>query len=167
MLAFGQFSAPQQELYSQLHAYACDAFKRAAEREMEHAWQEIPELHRTVVSVYAANAFGSVFWLGSRINHSCLPSLNFSFNLALQQETFHAIRDIKAGEELTIMYINGTNRTNHQRRAESAKWGFLCSCPACEDTLCGQAREEKRAELFALDQGLAIYAIPGTKKPYN
>lgn len=91
VLAFEQLSAPQQELYLQLHAYACDAFKRAAEREMEHTWQEIPKLHRTVLSVYAANAFGSVFWLGSRINHSCLPNLNFSFNPALQQETFHAI----------------------------------------------------------------------------
>lgn len=74
----------------------------------------------------------------------------------LEKETFHAIRDIMAGEELTITYIGGTNRTRSQRQAELDKWGFRCTCPACDDTLQGRERERKRAELFALDQKLAM-----------
>lgn len=131
---------------------------------MQQTWQEIPELHRTVLAIYAANAFGSVFLLGSRINHSCLPNIHFAYNSMLKEETFHAIRDIMAGEELTIMYINGTNRTRDQRKAELDKWGFTCSCPVCEDTLQGKEREEKRAQLFALDQELAMDAQLGSEK---
>lgn len=62
------------------------------------------------------------------------------------------------------MYINGTNRTKSQRQAELKKWGFWCSCPACENTLQGQKREEKMAELFALDQALAVHAFSVTAK---
>lgn len=164
VLAFDQLPLSQQESFLKLHGYACDSFKRAAEREMQQTWQEIPELHRTVLAIYAANAFGSVFLLGSRINHSCLPNIHFAYNSMLKEETFHAIRDIMAGEELTIMYINGTNRTRDQRKAELDKWGFTCSCPVCEDTLQGKEREEKRAQLFALDQELAMDAQLGSEK---
>lgn len=65
MMAFEQLAPPQQELFLQLHGYACNKFKRAAEREMEQAWQDISELHRTVLSIYAANALwqGFLAWL--------------------------------------------------------------------------------------------------------
>lgn len=136
---------------------------------MEQSWQQIPELHRRVLAIYAANAFGNVFLLGSRINHSCVPNIHFANNSVLEKETFHAIRDIMAGEELTITYICGTNRTQSQRQAELDKWGFRCTCPACEDTLQGRRREEKRAGLLALDQKLAmnIRIGGGTNESYK
>lgn len=164
---FEQLASSQQELFLQLHGYACDSFKCAAEREMEQAWQDISELHRKVLSIYAANAFGNVYFLGSRINHSCLPNVNFAYNANLKEETFHAIRDIMVGEELTIMYINGTNRTKDQRKAELNRWGFICSCLACEDTPRGKQREEMRAQLFNLDQQLAMDAKFGTNKSHK
>jgi hypothetical protein len=153
--AFESLSSSQKKSYLELHDYACDLFKRAAEREMDRDWEKIPELHRKVLGVWAANAFGSVFLLGSRINHSCTPNVNFAYNSALEKETYHAVRDIKAGEELTIMYINGTNRTRSQRQDELENWGFQCSCSACEDTPQGGKKEKKRVELFKLDQELA------------
>ncbi|KAF7592476.1 hypothetical protein BBP40_000211 [Aspergillus hancockii] len=165
--AFQSLPLLQQTLYLELHGHACDAFKRAAEREMERKWQQIPELHRTVLSIYAANAFRGVFLLGSRFNHSCIPNVNFAYNPILEKETFHAIRDITAGEELTIMYIDGTNRTRSQRQAELDKWGFRCTCPACEDTLLGQERERKRAQLFAFDQELAMHTHFGTEQSHK
>lgn len=55
------------------------------------------------------------------------------------------------------MYMNGTNRTRDQRQSELGNWGFQCSCPACEDTPQGRKREEKRIELFKLDQELAMH----------
>ncbi|KAJ5475202.1 TPR domain protein [Penicillium diatomitis] len=93
-------------MYLQLHAYACGAFKRAAGHEMGQAWKEISGLHRKVLSIFAANSFKDVFWLGSRINHSCLPNVAFSYNPAIKHGTFHAIRDLAAGEELTVEYIS-------------------------------------------------------------
>ncbi|KAK2764551.1 hypothetical protein FQN54_009246 [Arachnomyces sp. PD_36] len=162
--AFKNLPLSQQNLYLELYGYACGLFKRSAEHEMGQKWQLIPELHRTVLAIYAANAFGDVFLLGSHINHSCLPNIHFAYNSELEEETFHAIRDITAGEELSIMYILGTNRTRSQRQAELDKWGFQCNCLACEDTLQGREREEKRAELFALDQKLAMDKYIGTEK---
>ncbi|KFY65616.1 hypothetical protein V496_02447 [Pseudogymnoascus sp. VKM F-4515 (FW-2607)] len=88
--AFEGLSSSQKKAYLELHDYACDLFKRAAEREMDQDWEKIPELHRKVLGVWAANAFGSVFLLGSRINHSCTPNVNFAYNSALEKETYHA-----------------------------------------------------------------------------
>lgn len=123
---------------------------------MEQDWQQIPELHHRVLAIYAANAFGNVFLLGSRINHSCIPNIHFANNSVLKKETFHAVRDSVAGEELTITYIGGTNHTQSQRQAELDKWGFRCTCPACDNTLQGRTREQKRVELSVLDQQLAM-----------
>lgn len=162
--AFEKLTASEQSLYLELRGHASASFKCAAEREMGQSWDEIQDVHRRVLAIYAANAFGGVFLLGSRINHSCLPNINFAYNSMLEKETFHAIRDIRAGEELTIMYIDGTNRTRSQRLAKLDQWGFRCTCPACEDTLRGEKREEKRAQLFALDQELAMIAFLDTKK---
>jgi len=61
--AFESLPSSQQSLYLDLHGHACEPFKRAAEREMEQNWQQIPELHRRVLAIYAANAFGNVFLL--------------------------------------------------------------------------------------------------------
>lgn len=81
---------------------------------MNQEWEKILQLHCKVLVVWAANSFGNVFLLGSCINHSCTSNINFAYNSALEKETFHAIHDINAGEELTIIYIDGANRTRRQ-----------------------------------------------------
>ncbi|KAF2868037.1 TPR domain protein [Massariosphaeria phaeospora] len=154
--AFERLSSPQQRCYLELHEFASDTFKRAVENEMGQKWQEIPELHRKVLAISAANAFGNVFFLGSRINHSCIPNIHFAYNPMLEKETFHAIRDIAAQEELTITYIIGGNHTRSQRQAKLDEWGFLCTCPVCEDTEQGRKKEKKRAQMLELDQKLAL-----------
>ncbi|KAF1952906.1 TPR domain protein, partial [Byssothecium circinans] len=156
LYAFESLSASQQGSYLELHGFACAAFRHAAEQEMGRSWQEMPELQRRVLAIFAANAFGDVFLLGSRINHSCIPNIHFAYNSILEKETFHAVRDITAGEELTISYNNGVNRTKSQRQAELDNWGFICTCAACEITAEGKEREAKRVQLFSLDQELAI-----------
>lgn len=75
---------------------------------MGQTWDRIPFLYQIVLSVYASNAIGDVYLLGPRINHSCIPNVHFAFNTAIEKETFHAMRDIQTGEELTIMYNPGT-----------------------------------------------------------
>jgi hypothetical protein len=147
---------PEQSSYLELHGYACDLYKHAVEQATGQSWHILPELHRKVLAIYAANSFDRVFLLGPRINHSCIPNIDFAYNRTLEKETFHAVRDITAGEELTISYITGVNRTRIQRQSELDNWGFRCLCPACEDTAPGRRREEERAKLFSLDQDIAI-----------
>ncbi|KAJ5538643.1 TPR domain protein [Penicillium frequentans] len=132
--------------------------------EFKQAWEDIPEFHRTVLSIFKANAFGGMIFLtGSRINHSCIPNLNFAYNGLLEKGTFHAVRDIAAGEELTVMYIDGVNRPRTRRQSELLQWGFLCICPACEDTPAGDLKEKRRLELFLIDQVLAINELTGAQ----
>lgn len=154
--AFQKLSVSQQELYFQLHGFAGAAFKRSAENEIGRAWQAIPPTERDILAIWAANAFGHVYLLGSRFNHSCIPNIHFAHNPTLGKETFHAVRNIAAGEELTIPYIDGMNRTRGQRQVELDERGFVCDCPACENTKDGQRKEEGRAKMFDLDQDLAI-----------
>ena len=157
VLAFESLPAAQKTTYLELHGFACDAFKRATEHDIGMAWQDLPELCCRILSIWQANTFGDVFPLASRINHSCVPNINFAYNSLLEMETFNAVRDIAAGEELTIMYINGVSRTHTQRQAELDKWGFTCTCPACDTTVPGwQEKEDKRAQLFMHDQKLAF-----------
>lgn len=153
--AFKKLSVSQQHLYLQLRGFAGAAFKRSAEKEIGRAWQAMSLAERDILAIWAANAFGHVYLLGSRFNHSCIPNINFAYNPALNKETFHAVRNIAAGEELTITYIDGMNRTRGQRQAELNERGFVCDCPACENTKDGQRKEEKRAKMFDLDQNLA------------
>jgi hypothetical protein len=165
--AFESLSVSKQSLYLQLHGFACAEFRRAAEREMGQSWEMMPELQRKVFSIFAANAFGDVFLLGSRINHSCIPNIDFAYNTSLAKETFHAVRDIAAGEELAISYNDGINRTKSQRQGELDKWGFTCTCPTCETTTEGREREAKREQLFSLDQELAMTMIFSTPKSWE
>ncbi|KAJ5503599.1 hypothetical protein N7463_006473 [Penicillium fimorum] len=165
--AFEHLPPSQQKSYLELYGYAGELFKHFVEYETGKSWQELPEVHRKVLAIYAANAFGYVFFLGSRINHSCIPNVNFAYNPILREEVFHVIRDIVAGEELTVMYIDGTNLTQGQRQNELSRYGFQCTCPACEDTVQGRQRERKRAELAILDQELAATADDGTNESYR
>jgi hypothetical protein len=154
--AFEKLSVSQKNSYLQLRGFAGAAFKRAAEDETGRAWQAMSPMERKILTIWAANTFGHVFLLGSRFNHSCIPNINFAYNPDLDKETFHAVRNITAGEELTITYIDGMNRTRKQRQVELDKRGFICDCPACENTKEGETREKKRAQMLDLDQALAI-----------
>ncbi|KAL3703364.1 hypothetical protein TMatcc_010553 [Talaromyces marneffei ATCC 18224] len=69
-------------------------------------------------------------------------------------ETFHTIQDISAGEELLITYMDGSNWVRSKRQEYLQKWGFECSCPVCEDTPEGRAKEEKRLIMSLLSDDL-------------
>jgi len=103
-----------------------------------------------------------LFLMGSRINHSCIPNVHFACNNAIGKGTIHTVRDIAVGEELTLIYIDGVNRPRTRRQSELLQWGFLCTCPACEDTPEGNLKEKRRLELFLIDQVLAINERTGT-----
>lgn len=156
VMAFKQLPLQQQEQYLTLHYYASDGFKRSVEEEIGQSWDSIPELDRTVLGIWGTNAYVNVFLLSSRINHSCLPNIQHSWHPGLEQEVFHAVRDITAGEELTVSYLGPLNGDKKRRQGDLDDWGFKCSCPVCEDTPEGMEREKKFAQLYRLENELAF-----------
>jgi len=87
-----------------------------------------------------------------KINHSCLPSCHFSWNSNQREEVVHAVRDIPAGEELSVTYIEPFASRDARRRRLQDRFGFLCACPSCAtegNDL--KASNEARERMAALD----------------
>jgi hypothetical protein len=110
-----------------------------------------------VMSILETNSFeitegGAMFGSAvipeaSRMNHSCTPNVYHCWNETINQLTVHAIRDIKAGEEILTCYINVCGKTT-DRQSKLARWGFTCDCAACDQsTPYGQASELRRTRL--------------------
>ncbi|KAF2193110.1 TPR domain protein [Zopfia rhizophila CBS 207.26] len=162
--AFEKLSNKEKELYLQFHGFSCQLRKKGVERYIGKTWSRLSSLQKKVISIYDANGFDvGVFYLASRINHSCIPNIHYEFNESLQKGTYHAVRDIEKGEELYLSYINGGNRTREQRQPKLDQWGFKCNCPACEDSEGGRMRDKRRKEMFELDQKLAMQSQYGTE----
>jgi hypothetical protein len=123
---------------------------------MGQSWDEISEQCRQVLAIYSANAFASLFLLGSRFNHACIPNTVFAWNKTIEKGTFHAITDIATGEELTISYGEINIFPHSIRLFKLGRWGFTCTCPECQDTEEGRRKEMKRIQLSALAEDIAV-----------
>lgn len=66
--------------------------------------------------------------------------------------TFHAIRDIEEGEELTLSYIDEGIHMRKDRQYKLQQYGFECTYPCCEDTDVARQRERQRFRLYGLGQ---------------
>jgi hypothetical protein len=75
----------------------------------------------------------------ARMNHSCRPNASLYFScVALKRPRVHArlLRDVEAGEEITITYVD-LFATRAARRDElRRRYHFECSCERCEPA-CG------------------------------
>jgi SET domain-containing protein len=108
--AFNNLSLPKQQAYLGLHGHASETLKK------DNAWESLPDLDRRVLAIYTTNHWGrDVFWLASRFNHSCIPNIHNAYNPTVHMETFHSIRDIEAGEELTVSYLSDTCARNERQ----------------------------------------------------
>ncbi|KAG6860508.1 hypothetical protein C0995_010332 [Termitomyces sp. Mi166 len=72
------------------------------------------------------------FPIMSRINHSCTPNVSYFFDPPSFSLRLHAVRPIKAGEELFINYTGITVPTA-KRQENLRPYGFQCACDACID----------------------------------
>ncbi|ESZ94009.1 hypothetical protein SBOR_5587 [Sclerotinia borealis F-4128] len=88
------------------------------------------------------------------INHECTPNANQSWNQNLNRETIHAIRPIKAGEEITISYDTGNETSTRQAHLKSS-FGFNCTCTLCSfPQLDIQASDTRRRNIELLDKAI-------------
>ncbi|KAI1298803.1 hypothetical protein F5Y03DRAFT_409043 [Xylaria venustula] len=92
-----------------------------------------------------------IFSLYSRINHSCKPSVYDSYNTTIHRLTVHAIRDISAGEEITVSYLASPNAPITMRRdAILGHYGFVCGCEVCLNV--SKRYEAERAHIFYMKE---------------
>ncbi|KAJ9618726.1 SET domain-containing protein 5 [Taxawa tesnikishii (nom. ined.)] len=124
---------------------------------------EMVQDHFGIFAIFESNAmwidrreaFGkAVFEQASRINHSCHPNAIHSWNKLTYIQSVHALRDIKAGEQIFIDYVPDSMWDPDQR----AKWlqyyhNFTCRCPSCAGPSAVQSRAN-RAEMQKLYQKL-------------
>lgn len=112
-----------------------------------------------VLSTYYTNAFklehddatfSGVCPETSRLNHSCLPNAQPSFNFRTGKHTIHVIKDVSSGDEICISYICGMPLTRQDRQKKLALWGFKCSCPACSGEV--QDSDKRRIRLGKLQR---------------
>lgn len=162
--AVSKLSDVDKAQYLELHPFGSHVRRRNVKERTGKHWQHLQEWERNAIGVYDANSFEvGVYYLPSRINHSCIPNVHYEYNPAIQRGTFHAVRDIERGEEVLISYINGGSRTKRWREPKLDLWGFKCQCAACGNDEEGRKREERRREMFELDQKLAKQSTYGTE----
>ena len=88
---------------------------------------------------YAANVSSDI--THSQLNHSCAPSAKPAFTSGTAELHLVATRNIKAGDEVTVSYVDTSKRSKdnamearRRRRMELARgWHFACSCTRCEE----------------------------------
>jgi hypothetical protein len=145
--AFSALDVADMQAYCSLHRYLHPS---VAEKIAHRIGKPVASLDPRIfafVATFVTNHLGDhVFLQGSRINHSCVPNVEFAWNPDSGHGTFHAIKEIKQGEELTLSYIRGANWTKVKRGRALQPWGFTCSCYSCQDTVDAKVDDEFRAK---------------------
>jgi len=73
---------------------------------------------------------GGVFLNIARLNHSCRPNAKHSWNKNLKQQTVYALRNISAGEEITLSYLDG-GASKERQESLLQNFQFRCKCDLC------------------------------------
>ena len=97
---------------------------------------------------------GGVYPVICLINHSCLPNSHNNWNSNAEHETIHAIRPIRAGEEITISYDRG-GPSAVRRAFLAGAFGFDCNCSGCSLPSSElQASDARRILIQSLDDAI-------------
>ncbi|KAK7529650.1 uncharacterized protein J3D65DRAFT_174555 [Phyllosticta citribraziliensis] len=98
-----------------------------------------------VMAVFSTNAFGVcpsssstnvaavICAEASRLNHSCTPNIQFTWNENVLGGaiTMHALRDILPGEEITASYVDLLKSFSERKEKLRNGYGFDCDCVVC------------------------------------
>ncbi|KAJ4394754.1 SET domain-containing protein 5 [Gnomoniopsis smithogilvyi] len=85
----------------------------------------------------------------SRFNHDCRPNVAFRIDEKLTHHT-HAVRDIPAGEELTLSYMNPFETHAVRQQHILRSWGFQCTCQHC--SMSEEGIRDSDARLYEIDE---------------
>lgn len=88
------------------------------------------------------------------INDTCIPNSHNNWNSKTGLETIHAIRDIKAGEEITISYEAREPARQRLIKLRDA-FGFDCKCELCSRPATElQESDARRIKIKQLDEAI-------------
>ena len=100
------------------------------------------------------SVIGGIYPTICLINHSCLSNAHNSWNSDTKRETIHAIRNINAGEEITISYDKGDTYNSRRTHLKDA-FGFDCNCSVCSLPLPErQISDARRLQIKHLDDAI-------------
>jgi hypothetical protein len=89
-----------------------------------------------------------LFLNASRLNHSCVPNADHSYDNKSGYKSVFANRDVDVGEEITISYSDHT-KPRVMRQVDMKAWGFICQCPACDVRHPDNRAHERRLKRLA------------------
>jgi len=101
------------------------------------------------VGILRTNCYGlgvdgkqsGLFLCLSRMNHSCRPNCERTWDPICETETLYALQYIRPEEELMVWYDDMTDLTREERQSSlSERWRFECACECC--SLTGEAQRE-------------------------
>lgn len=72
----------------------------------------------------------AVYNTACMVNHSCRANTQWSWNKEAKAVAFHAVRNIAAGEEITINYVFGDIRAVREEKL-GRLFGITCRCELC------------------------------------
>jgi len=81
----------------------------------------------------SSRAGSAVYLVPSLFNHSCEPSVDVAFPGGTAAMELRARRDVAAGEELTISYLDSALPRAQRQEHLLKGYGFECRCPLCEE----------------------------------
>lgn len=79
-------------------------------------------------------ANNQVYFITSFINHDCEPNVRYDIDSKLKLSVF-ARKEIKAGDQLFMTYVNPLHGVDLRRRALRVSYGFICNCTRCQKEL--------------------------------
>eukprot|EP00210_Caulerpa_lentillifera_P007793 g7437.t1 len=123
------------ELWSPLDAYI-DQLNSADDSITDKLWSAYPKLKETIVEAAQYSVQGSGYYpIACCANHSCTPNAHSQKEDSISNNhvlILEATRDIQAGEEITISYID--EEADYEDRLLALNdYGFQCTCPKCSD----------------------------------
>lgn len=96
-----------------------------------------------MMGTYNINNLDSCIYLTqSHLNHTCDPNTSVETDIVSRTNGLkvYAVRDIRAGEELSTTYVNPVHTVQQRQRELRVNWGFLCGCTKCKSDLKEQQR---------------------------
>ncbi|KAG6095254.1 hypothetical protein E4U30_002606 [Claviceps sp. LM220 group G6] len=88
-----------------------------------------------------------------RLNHDCQGNAVYSWNPRIERITVHAIRDINAGEEITVPYVEFLKPRESRQSALKDSFHFTCRCSLCSlPDEQNQERDRKIAQTVRLGE---------------
>jgi hypothetical protein len=97
----------------------------------------------------------------SALNHSCRPNAAISFKDYVVE--VRIMKNIAAGEEVTISYITNLPLSKHERQKEVSKQrGFICKCDRCQAGDTPDEVEDMR-KIYAADHFIKFLSSPAKR----